>query len=122
MGVSDWSIDWNFAQHPRSKRERTRIHLDLDCFNEGNATLTLAFAGNDHARMFVYVNHESQAFTNFYPSNGGGNALREGSHAEYSVSYVSIPTSRVTMGVNTITLVQGSTGHVMYDYLNPELP
>jgi rhamnogalacturonan endolyase len=69
------------------------------------------------------VNDESQAVTNFYPNNGGGNALiREGSHAKYSLSYVSFPTSRLNLGANTITLVQGSTGHVMYDYVNLEMP
>jgi hypothetical protein len=38
------------------------------------------------------------------------------------VSYVSFPTSRLNLGANTITLVQGSTGHVMYDYVNLEMP
>ncbi len=83
----------------------------------------MALAGSDHARMSIYVNDETQAVATFYPDNGGGNALiREGSHAKYSLSYVTIPGSRLSAGANTITLVQGSSGHVMYDYLNLELP
>src|SRR6266852_3574855 len=126
VGLSDWSTDWNYAQVSSiapGTNWRWRINFNLDSINDGNATLTLAFAGNDHARMYIYVNDESQPVTNFYPNNGGGNALiREGSHAKYSVSYVAFPTSRLNLGANTITLVQGSTGHVMYDYLNLEMP
>jgi rhamnogalacturonan endolyase len=126
VGVSDWSTDWNFAQTQSievGSNWKWRINFNLDSVANGNATLTLAFAGSDHARMYIYVNDESQALTNFYPDNGGGNALiREGSHAKYSVSYATIPTSRLNAGANTITLVQGSSGHVMYDYLNLEMP
>lgn len=85
--------------------------------------LTIAFAGSDHANIFVYVNDESRELTRFYPANGGGNALiRQSVHAKYSVSYVAIPASRLLEGANTITLVQASTGHAMYDYLSLELP
>lgn len=126
VGVSDWSTDWNYAQ-PQSIEPGTnwkwRINFNLDSVPAGNATLTIALAGSDHARLYVYVNDESAALTNFYPANGGGNALiREGSHAKYSLAYVAIPTSRLNVGANTITLVQGSSGHVMYDYLNLEMP
>jgi rhamnogalacturonan endolyase len=58
---------------------------------------------------------------------GGGNALiREGIHAKYGVNYVTIPVSRLQVGANTITLVQGRSAgrgdHVMYDYLSLEMP
>jgi rhamnogalacturonan endolyase len=125
VGVSDWSTDWNFAQTQSIEAGtnwKWRINFNLDEVPDGDATLTLAFAGSDHAHIYVYVNDESTALTNFYPENGGGNALiREGSHAKYSLAYVTIPTSRLNVGANTITLVQGSTGHVMYDYLSLEM-
>lgn len=126
VGVSDWSTDWNYAQTKElqpGSNWRWRIQFDLDQVPAGNATLTIALAGSDHARLFVYVNDETRAFANFAPSNGGGNGLtREVSHAKYAVSYVTIPTSRLVVGTNMISLEQGSSGHVMYDYLNLELP
>ena len=126
VGTSDWSTDWNYAQVSSLEpgtNWRWRINFDLESINDGDATLTLALAGSDHARILVYVNDESRPLTSFSPNNGGGNALiREGSHAKYSVAYVNVPTSLLNLGANTITLVQGSSGHVMYDYLNLEMP
>jgi rhamnogalacturonan endolyase len=126
VGLSDWRTDWNYVQ-TQSVESGTnwkwRINFNLDSIPSGNATLTIAFAGSDHARMNVYVNDESALLASFIPENGGGNALiREGSHAKYSVSYVTIPTSLLNPGPNTITLVQNGSGHVMYDYLNLEMP
>lgn len=131
VGVDDWSIAWNYA-HPGYPAGWTpwkwRINFDLASVPaSGNATLTLAFASADHARMDLYVNDEAQLFTTFYPSVSGGNALiREGIHAKYGVNYVSIPVSRLHVGTNIITLVQGRAGgasdHVMYDYVSLELP
>jgi rhamnogalacturonan endolyase len=124
VGVSDWSTDWNYTQTSSIEPGTSwkwRVHFNLDSAPAADATLTIALAGSDHARMGIYVNDETRAVASFYPQNGGGNALiREGSHAKYSVSYVTIPSSRLNAGANTITLVQGSTGHVMYDYLNLE--
>ena len=51
--------------------------------------------------------------------------LRESIHAKYCVEYLTIPTSHLLKGANTITLEQTNTStqtHVMYDYLNLELP
>jgi rhamnogalacturonan endolyase len=125
VGVSDWSTDWNYAQINSIQTGmpwKWRINFNLDAVPSADATLTIAFAGSDHADIFVYVNDESRELTRFYPANGGGNALiREGVHAKYSVSYVPIPASRLRAGANTITLVQASTGHAMYDYLSLEL-
>ncbi|MBC8094395.1 MAG: hypothetical protein H7Y43_01155 [Akkermansiaceae bacterium] len=73
------------------------------------------------------MNSTTQLTGDFYPANAGGNGLlREGIHCKYSVSYVTIPVSKLKVGANTITLVQASSGgagnHVMYDYLSLELP
>ncbi|MBC8097421.1 MAG: hypothetical protein H7Y43_16570 [Akkermansiaceae bacterium] len=110
-GSWPWKINFNLASVPAS----------------GNATLTLAFAGSSGAHMFVYVNSATQLSGDFYPANAGGNGLlREGIHCKYGVNYVTIPVSRLKVGANTITLVQGSTrgagNHAMYDYLSLELP
>lgn len=131
VGVNNWATDWNYAHsgYPADWSPwlwRINFNLtSLPCC--GNATLTLAWASTDHARMDIYVNDEVNLFISFYPSVSGGNALvREGIHAKYGVNYVSIPVSRLRVGSNTITLVQGRSGarsdHVMYDYVNLELP
>jgi hypothetical protein len=63
-----------------------------------------------------------------YPNiQGGGNAfVREGIHSKYGVDHVGIPVSRLHEGPNTIALVERRIddigNHVMYDYLNLELP
>jgi rhamnogalacturonan endolyase len=97
----------------------------------GNATLTLAWASTNSAAEQVFVNDPDMVnppLADFYPSVGGGNALiREGIHAKYGVDYVTIPVSLLRQGANTITLLQrrgisGTANHVMYDYINLELP
>lgn len=131
VGVSDWTTDWNYAHcgYPADWSPwKWRIHFTLTGLpGQGDATLTLAWASSNYSRMEMYVNDENTLFKRFYPSVSGGNALiREAIHAKYGVDYVTIPVSRLREGENTITLVQGRSGgpsdHVMYDYLNLELP
>jgi rhamnogalacturonan endolyase len=134
IGLSNPATDWNYA-HPgylvgtNWSGWKWRVNFNLPSVPaSGNATLVIAWAGNDHARMQFYVNDENTQFgANHYPPNGGGNALiREGIHAKYGVSTISIPVSRLRVGLNTITLLQGrsttASDHVMYDYLSLEMP
>ncbi len=64
--------------------------------------------------------------TTITPTVQGGDALlRESIHAKYCVEYATIPTGRLHAGNNTISLVvpaDSADAHVMYDYLNLELP
>ena len=134
IGVSNPATDWNYAQPgylvgTNWSGWKWRVNFNLPSVPaSGNATLVIAWAGNDHARMQFYVNDETTQFgANHYPPNGGGNALiREGIHAKYGVSSISIPVSRLRVGSNTITLLQGrsttASDHVMYDYLSLEMP
>jgi rhamnogalacturonan endolyase len=135
VGQSHWSTDWNYAQARYSGANppngsapwKWRIHFALTNVPPGTATLTLAIASAQKAAIAVYVNDESQPFTRVSPSVQGGNALlREGIHAKYCVEYVSIPTARLKTGDNVITLAlldaRSADAHVMYDYLNLELP
>lgn len=132
VGTSDWSKDWNYAHSwyqagDKKLPWRWRIHFNLAAVAPGKATLTFAFAGAaDGARVNVFVNDEAKAFGVVTPSVVGGNAmLREGIHAKYCVEYLTIPTSRLKQGANTITLEQARADtqtHVMYDYLSLELP
>lgn len=133
VGKSDWSKDWNYAHswyQNGDKRDpfKWRIHFDLAQVPPGgDASMTFAFAGaHGGAHIAVYVNDESKPFAVVTPSVQGGNALlRESIHAKYCVEYLGIPTSLLRKGANTITLEQTRTDtqtHVMYDYLNLELP
>ncbi len=132
VGRSNWSRDWNYAHswyQVGDKRvpHKWRIHFNMNTVPQGTATMTFAIA-SAHARasINVYVNNESKPFATVNPSIQGGNALlREGIHAKYCVEYLDIPTSKLNRGSNTISLEQARTDtqtHVMYDYLNLELP
>ncbi len=109
-GPWDWKIKFNLAAVPDS----------------GNALLTFAIASSNYARLFLYLNDDTAAFTRISPANDGGNALlRQGIHAKYSVVRVSIPVAKLRTGANTFTLRESPSGtgdHVMYDYIGLELP
>jgi rhamnogalacturonan endolyase len=132
VGKSDWSKDWNYVQSWYQVGDnkvpwKWSIHFNLAKVPPGEATMTFAIASaHQKARINVYVNDESKPFGVVTPSIQGGNAmLRESIHAKYCVEYLTIPTSRLVAGANTITLEQSSINtqsHVMYDYLNLELP
>jgi rhamnogalacturonan endolyase len=134
VGKSDWHTDWNYAQTRYALPGETnavpwkwRIHFKLEPVPSGPATLTLAIASADLARIHVNVNDDTRVFATVIPSVQGGNALlREGIHAKYCVEYVSIPPENLKAGENVITLsvpeTQSAASHVMYDYLNLELP
>jgi autotransporter-associated beta strand protein len=97
----------------------------------GDAKLTLAWASANYGAVRVYVNDPSiylgEVGPTCYGGDSGGNALiREGIHAKYGVNTFTIPASLLREGSNTITLFQrnwnGAANHVMYDYVNLEVP
>lgn len=133
IGKSDPKKDWNYAHsgYPSGKSGlepwKWRIHFHLDHKPETEATLTLAIASADGARLDIFANDEHHSVGNVTPSVQGGNALlRESIHAKYCVELMRIPAASLKKGENTITLVQsrihGPGLHVMYDYLSLEVP
>ncbi len=134
VGKSDWHTDWNYAQTRYARPGETdavpwkwRIHFQLERVPSGPATLTLAIASAQDARIHVSVNDDRRILATVIPSVQGGNALlREGIHAKYCVEYVGIPPENLKAGENIITLslpeTRSAASHVMYDYLNLELP
>ena len=140
IGSNAWATAWNYAHSGYELGVgstnwapwKWRIHFTLTNLpTSGTATLTLALASMDYGAVDVYVNDETTlagevAFA--FPGGGaGGNALvREGIHAKYGLGYQAVPLSSLRLGTNTITLVERSVNwafdHVMYDYLNLELP
>ena len=132
VSKGNWNTAWNYAHAPyvqdgKQVPFRWNIHYRLGSKPSGDATLTLAFASAQRARIEVYSNDESHPVATVVPTDQGGNALlREGIHAKYGVSYATIPASSLKEGDNVLTLVQSKASyvgnHVMYDYLNLELP
>jgi rhamnogalacturonan endolyase len=133
IGKSNPATDWNYAQTAYVQGTQVspwtwRIHFKLDNVPaSGNATLTLAIASAQHASIGVFANGETTPVATVRPSIQGGNALlRENIHAKYCVEYVPIPVSKLKAGDNMIALVfpaaRGADAHVMYDYLDLEMP
>jgi rhamnogalacturonan endolyase len=134
VGKSDWQTDWNYAQTRYAGPDGTnpvpwkwRIHFNLDAAPTNAATLTLAIASAQRARIDVCLNDDTKVLATVTPSVQGGNALlREGIHAKYCVEYVSIPAENLKAGENIISLIfpgtRAADAHVMYDYLSLELP
>ena len=132
IGVSEPAKDWWYAQTRSAagqefKPQQWRVHFRLDRAPAGDATLVLAFAGADRARLSLRVNEEPGEGQKIVPDVQGGNGLvREAVHTKYSVSVVKIPAARLRAGENTITLTQEETrnaaSYIMYDYLRLELP
>src|SRR5205823_273345 len=103
-----------------------RIHFKLPRQPAGDATLVLAFAGADRAKIAIDVNGSPAQRAPIAPPDQGGNGLiREAIHTKYSYTTVPIPAANLHAGDNTITLTQTATSeyaYIMYDYVCLELP
>jgi rhamnogalacturonan endolyase len=140
IGSNNWATDWNYAHSGYEigtnstnwVQWKWRIHFTLTNLpNSGAATMTFALASENYGAVDVYVNDETtltgEVSFAFPGGSPGGDALtREGIHAKYGLGYQAIPLSSLRLGTNTITLVERSVNvffdHVMYDYINLELP
>jgi rhamnogalacturonan endolyase len=133
IGRSSPAKDWNYAQssYPTPSGTTTpwkwRVHFDLEQAPTSDATLTIAIASADRARILLFMNDESKSFHTLNPKVSGGNALlREGIHAKYSYYQIPVPHRSLHPGKNTLTLLQTRTHspafHVMYDALSLEVP
>ena len=135
VGTSNPALDWNYvhSNYPGATAGTTtawnwNVNFNLPAVpRSGDATLTVAFAGSHYARLFLFINGETTAFTRLSPTIHGGNALlRQGIHAKYSYVRIPIPVSRLNQGVNTFRFsFSGDSGfspNVMYDYLSLQLP
>jgi rhamnogalacturonan endolyase len=137
VGTSNWTNDWNYA-HPGYLNGGTwepwkwNVHFQLTNRPAvGDAKLTFAWASANYGAVRVFVNDSfaelGEVGPTCYGGPTGGNALiREGIHAKYGVDTFTIPASLLREGSNTLTLFQrrwdGASDHVMYDYLNLEVP
>jgi len=132
VSAKNWSTALNYAQTGYGMGATRvpwdwRIHFNLNSVPSGDATMTLAFASVYCKGMNVTVNNAAPVHLGLEgPANGGNALLRESNHAKYSVTYVTIPPGQLVAGANTITLtvtpLKWDGDHVMYDYINLELP
>lgn len=137
IGSSRAETDWNYVQCARETRDETgkivrggwdwQVKFDLAALpDDGEATLTVAFASAHYLRLWLHINGDNRPFTRIEPSVTGGNALlRQGIHAKYCHLDIRIPVKRLRVGENTFTFRFGAYdpgSHVMYDYLRLELP
>ena len=137
IGSSRAETDWNYVQCALETRDAAgkvsrgnwdwQVKFDLaELPDDGEATLTIAFASAHYLRLWLLINGDTRPFTRIEPSVSGGNALlRQGIHAKYSYLDIRIPVKRLRVGENTFTFRFGAYdagSHVMYDYLRLELP
>ncbi|MEA3208710.1 MAG: hypothetical protein QOE70_1767 [Chthoniobacter sp.] len=102
------------------------LHFNLPGVpGSGNATLVVAIASSDGARLQVTVNG-TLPVSQVAPVEGGNTLLREAVHAKYCTMTFTIPVSSLKEGANTIQLLQSKSkaekAHIMYDYLRLEMP
>ena len=130
----NWSSKLSYAQtkYPTTTftpgdmwKWRLNFTLPAGTILSGNARLTIAYASNDHAQQWIYVNNEAATPTAYYPDNSDGNAfIRQANFAKYTYKQVLIPMSKLMVGNNVITLAMpsnsGWVSHLMYDYISLE--
>ncbi len=146
VGQSRWTTDWNFIQpavinntgayDPWSNTSDTSslITFNLPSAPAGNASLYLSLSSDMQAAIIIEVNGNlitsSTGYYADYASSGDGSnsALREGNHGLFSDNRLTVSSSYLHQGVNTLKIQIRQTGgnylgdHAMYDYLRLELP
>lgn len=106
-----------------------RLHFTLPRVESGVYWLTIAYASAASTQV-LRLNDDSRVFATFTPDNavrGATTYLRQGIHAKYTVAHVPIPSNKLRVGENVLTLdheMHGdhATAHFMYDYLSLEAP
>ncbi|KAM6570128.1 hypothetical protein CsatB_018113 [Cannabis sativa] len=138
VGESDYTKDWFFAQVTR-KKEGTKasyqgttwqIQFKLDEVDKStNYTLRIALASATFSELQVRVNDPKVGNAPLFTSGliGRDNSIaRHGIHGLYWLYNVSVPTTRLVQGDNTIFLTQPRSTSpfqgIMYDYIRLEGP
>ncbi|HVU37162.1 MAG TPA: polysaccharide lyase family protein, partial [Opitutales bacterium] len=105
------------------------LNFNLTTVVTGNYWLNIAYAAPSSIQV-IHVNDDSTTFTSFTPANadpGATTYIRQGIHSKYSVAHIAIPSSKLHVGANTITLDHEvhsthATACFMYDYIDFEAP
>lgn len=140
VGSSRWTTDWNFVQPVVTdaagayNSSSSTITFNLPSAPTANGSLYLALSSDFQAAIIINVNGSlitsSAGYDPAYSGSGSesDSTIREGIHGLYSDNRISVPSSDLKQGQNTITIsirqIGGSyfSDHAMYDYVRLELP
>ncbi|XP_012571471.1 uncharacterized protein [Cicer arietinum] len=135
IGVSDYRKDWFFAQVPRKREDNThqgttwQIKFELSGVIQGTTyTLRVALASATLAELQIRVNDPNARRPLFTTGLIGreNSIARHGIHGLYWLYHVSIPSSLLIDGTNTLYFTQPRCNSpfqgFMYDYIRLEGP
>ena len=140
VGSSRWTTDWNFVQPVVTgatggyNNSSSTITFNLPSAPSSNGSLYLALSSDFQSAIIINVNGtlitSSSGYSPAYSSSSSesDSTIREGIHGMYSDNRISVPSSALRQGQNTITISIRQTGgsyfadHAMYDYIRLELP
>ncbi|KAL9266594.1 Rhamnogalacturonate lyase-like protein [Drosera capensis] len=135
VGSSDYKKEWFFAHLNRRTQNQSyvattwQIVFPLDTVSTGNYTLWLALAAAHEAELQVRFNSHKLSATPHFTTGfiGRDNAIaRHGIHGLYRQFCVTVDSSWLRKGTNTIFLTQARSGSpfrgLMYDYIRLEGP
>ena len=140
VGSSRWTTDWNFVQPVVTSASGTynnsssTITFNLPSAPTASGSLYLALSSDFQSAIIINVNGSlitsSSGYGPAYSSSASESdtTIREGIHGMYSDNRISVPSSDLKQGQNTITISIRQTGgsyfadHAMYDYVRLELP
>jgi autotransporter-associated beta strand protein len=140
VGQSRWTTDWNFVQPVVTdaaghyNNSTSTITFNLPSAASSNGSLYLALSSDFQSAIIIRVNGNlitsSSGYNPSYSSSSSesDSTIREGIHGMYSDNRLSVSSSFLQQGQNTITISIRQTGtsyfadHAMYDYVRLELP
>jgi autotransporter-associated beta strand protein len=144
VGQSRWTTDWNFIQpvtinstgtyNPWGNNSATAstITFNLPSAPTGNGSLYVGLSSDYEAAIIITVNGNlitsGTGYYSAYGSYQSDASIREGIHGMFSDNRLSVASSYLHQGQNTITIGFRQVGssylanHAMYDYLRLELP
>ena len=144
VGQSRWTTDWNFIQpivinstgayDPWGNNSGTTstINFNLPSAPAGNASLYVGLSSDYMAAIIITVNGNlitsSTGYIAAYGNDQSDASIRESNHGLFMDNRLSVSSSYLHSGQNTITISIRQVGgnylanHAMYDYLRLELP
>src|ERR1017187_5370444 len=137
VGQSRWTTDWNFVQPVVTDSagnyngSTSTISFNLPSAPAANGSFYIALSSDYQGPLIVQVNGNnitsSTGYDPAYDSSGNESdtTIREGIHGLFSDNRLSVSSSYLHQGQNTITINMRKGGyfanHAMYDYLRLEL-
>jgi autotransporter-associated beta strand protein len=138
VGQSRWTTDWNFIQPVVTDNagnyngSTSTINFNLPSAPVADGSFYIALSSDFQGPLNIQVNGNTIAGANGYfpayssSSDESDASIREGIHGTFSDNRLSVSSSYLHAGANTITINMRKGGyfanHAMYDYVRLELP